>query len=469
MHMKKIYLLALITLVLGSCSKWLDVVPNTEISTDDFFEDENGFKSALTGIYVRMAKDETYGRNLSFLFLEKLVQRYDGNTPESAISERIYDYKNSSKGTINGIWSGMYRNIANINNLLEHLDIEGTAVLKTPGYYNLIKGEALGLRAFHYFDLLRMWGPIYKDDPTVLAVPFRTTFVTEKTPNMEADLLCAKIVDDLLQASEYLKDDAATWGDNPYDPFLGNRGHRMNKWAVKALLARVYLYQGGASLPKAAELATEVINHSGRELVENNQSDVSFFGETLFGLHMYDMTNRVQPYFSSAAGQLGSELWIKASNGEEVFEGTSIGLNDIRYRNGYGFIANAAYGLMSRKYLNGPSFQLNDKLPLIRLSEMYFIAAEAKKDASFINKVRNARGISRNYNVSFGPDENDNVNLLMKEYQKEFFAEGQFFYFLKRHGLKSFYRCPQTLISSGGMSKIQYVFPLPDDEIEYGG
>lgn len=467
--MKKIYLLGLITLILTSCSKWLDVQPKTEIKTEDFFTNEEGFKSALIGIYVRMTNDETYGRNLSFLFLEKLVQRYDGNTPQSAISELVYDYKNSSKETINSIWSGMYRNIANINNLLEHLDIEGKAVLKTPGYYNLMKGEALGLRAFHYFDLLRMWGPIYKDDPTALAVPFRTTFSTEKTARMAADLLCAKIIDDLLEANEYLKDENVNWDINFQDPFLGKRGLRMNKWAVKALLARVYLYQGGASLSKAAELAEEVIDHSGLELVGNNQEDVAFFGETLFGLHMYDMSTRVQPYFSIAAGQLGNELWIKASNGEEVFEGTSVGVNDIRYRSGYGFIANAASGLMTRKYLTSPNHELNEKIPLIRLAEMYFIAAEATKDASYINAVRNARGISRNYNVSFGPNEADNVNMLMKEYQKEFFAEGQFFYFLKRHGSKSFYRCPPTLLNNGGMGKVQYVFPIPNDEVEYGG
>lgn len=468
--MKKIYLVSIITtLVLTSCSKWLDVQPKTEIKTEEFFKDEDGFKSALTGVYVRMTNDETYGRDLSFLFIEKLVQRYDGNTPENAISEVVYDYKNASKGKLEGIWTGMYKNIANINNLLHHLDIEGKVAIKTPGYYELIKGEALALRAFHYFDLLRMWGPIYKNEPAALAIPFRTTFSTEKTPRMPADLLLVKIIDDLLEAGELLKNDGMHWDNFSENPFIGYRGLRMNKYAAKALLARVYLYQGGASLPKAATVAEEVINNAGLQLVDNNKEDIAFFGETLFGLNMYDMTKRVQPYFSVSAGQLGNELWIKTSNGEEVFEGASVGVNDIRYRTGFGFLANAASGLMSRKYLDGPNHEFNNKLPLIRLSEMYLIAAEAKKDASFINKLRNARGISRNYNVSFGPNEAENVHMLMIEYQKDFFAEGQFFYFLKRNGLTNFYRIPQTLLNKGGMSKTQYVFPIPNNEIEYGG
>lgn len=53
------------------------------------------------------------------------------------------------------------------------------------------------------------------------------------------------------------------------------------------------------------------------------------------------------------------------------------------------------------------------------------------------------------------------IEVLLKEYQKDFFAEGQFFYFLKRHNQSTFYRCPVSQMS-------YYVFPIPDDEIEFG-
>ena len=46
-----------------------------------------------------------------------------------------------------------------------------------------------------------------------------------------------------------------------------------------------------------------------------------------------------------------------------------------------------------------------EKIPLIRLSEMYYILAECvtlQESTDYINKVRNARGISRNYNISVG-------------------------------------------------------------------
>ena len=56
----------------------------------------------------------------------------------------------------------------------------------TEGYRDLMKGEALGLRAFHYFDLLRLWGPIYSQDSTKACIPYREKFNSESAPLMAA-------------------------------------------------------------------------------------------------------------------------------------------------------------------------------------------------------------------------------------------------------------------------------------------
>lgn len=70
----------------------------------------------------------------------------------------------------------MYNVIANINNFLEYVD-KNKDVLVTERYYETMKGEALGLRAFLHFDLLRMFGPIYKEHPASKAIPYRTTLI----------------------------------------------------------------------------------------------------------------------------------------------------------------------------------------------------------------------------------------------------------------------------------------------------
>ena len=54
------------------------------------------------------------------------------------------------------------------------------------------------------------------------------------------------------------------------------------------------------------------------------------------------------------------------------------------------------------------------------------------------------------------------VNELMREYRKEFFSEGQLFYFYKRHNYKTFPYCVKEDMSAS------YQWPLPDNEKTFG-
>ena len=462
--MKKIILACswIILMMMSACSDWVDVSPNTDVKSEDLFTSESGFKSALIGIYGRMTDQSLYGGHMTFNFMEKLVQRYDNNNDSDDVRAKIYDYKNQSdpKNTLASIWSAMYQNIANINSLLTYLETNGHYIT-TEGYWEMIKGEALGLRAFHYFDLLRMWGPIYVQDSTAKAVPFRDKFNSDKVAPMAANELAHKILDDLREAEKLLKNDKVNWAYKFDEPFVGERGYRMNKYAVKALMARVYLWMGNKTM--AAAYARSVINECGLSLVRDNQTDVSMHDETLFGLSMYNMSEKLNSYWKTAL-PFNNQLWISDNNRTTVFESMTCGINDIRYKNGFGFIHGDNQN-MCRKYLGENTFY-DENIPLIRLSEMYYIFAESvslEESVEYINKVRNTRGISRTYDIIYGSNYTDveRREALLKEYQKEFFAEGQFFYFLKRHNYETFYRCPVAKM-------VYYVFPIPDDEVEFG-
>ena len=233
--MKKILIVWSWMMLIGlvACSDWVDVNPKTEVEADDFFRTEDGFKSALIGVYARMTNTETYGADMTFAYIEQLAQRYDNysasNAPTDEERAKIYDYSNdaSSKGKLESIWENMYKNIANINNLLKNLGTNGDVIV-TEGYRDLIEGEALALRAFHYFDLLRLWGPVYSLNPTVKSVPWRDQFTSEKVPLMAANELVEKILGDLTTAERLLKNDQADWGRNANELFIGDRKHRMN-------------------------------------------------------------------------------------------------------------------------------------------------------------------------------------------------------------------------------------------------
>ena len=462
--MKKIILACswIILMMMSACSDWVDVSPNTDVKSEDLFTSESGFKSALIGIYGRMTDQSLYGGHMTFNFMEKLVQRYDNNNDSDDVRAKIYDYKNQSdpKNTLASIWSAMYQDIANINSLLTYLETNGHYIT-TEGYWEMIKGEALGLRAFHYFDLLRMWGPIYAQDSTAKAVPSRDKFNSDKVAPMAANELAHKILDDLIEAEKLLKNDKVNWAYKFDEPFVGERGYRMNKYAVKALMARVYLWMGNKTM--AAAYARSVINECGLSLVRDNQTDVSMHDETLFGLSMYNMSEKLNSYWKTAL-PFNNQLWISDNNRTTVFESMTCGINDIRYKNGFGFIHGDNQN-MCRKYLGENTFY-DENIPLIRLSEMYYILAESvslEESVEYINKVRNTRGISRTYDIIYSSSYTDveRREALLKEYQKEFFAEGQFFYFLKRHNYETFYRCPVAKM-------VYYVFPIPDDEVEFG-
>ena len=167
----------------------------------------------------------------------------------------------------------------------------------TDGYWNLMKGEALGLRAFHYFDLLRLYGPVYSEDPEMKCLPWRTEFNADQKSLESAGVIAQHILEDLTQAEELLKDDPLNYKNDLNNPFLGLRKHRMNKMAVKALMARVYLWIGDKE--NAALKAKEVIEQCGLELVISNIQDASLYDETIFCLGMDDMANKLKDDWKS--------------------------------------------------------------------------------------------------------------------------------------------------------------------------
>lgn len=163
-------------LILTACQDWLDVRPKTEIESKDLFESESGFKEALAGVYSNMTSQQLYGRDLTFGIIDALGQCWDiKSTANEFFYFTVYNYQEKVvQVRIDTIWASMYNVIANINNILEHIDAQRGIFYKDN--YSIIKGEALALRAYVHFDLLRMFAPadfsgVDKVLPYVTTVP----------------------------------------------------------------------------------------------------------------------------------------------------------------------------------------------------------------------------------------------------------------------------------------------------------
>ncbi len=256
-----IYFLLPVLSVLGTgCKKWLDVQPKTDIRERDLFTTELGFKDALIGVYQLMATEPAYGENLTMSFMDALGQRYaTGSTSHKFYYAARYDYTHeSTKNTISSIWGTLYKAIANLDNVL--MQIDDNKQLFLGNNYNLVKGEALALRAYLHFDLLRLFGAAPVVDGNRKAIPYVTKFGNETYPLLTVNEVIDSCLTDLGAAAMLLSVDKSVREQFNEDPFLSYTRSHMNYWAVKGLQARIYLYKGDKT--SAAAAAQEIINNA---------------------------------------------------------------------------------------------------------------------------------------------------------------------------------------------------------------
>ncbi len=461
-----------------SCNDWLDVNPKTNVDEEQLFKNEQGFKEALTGVYIKMSTTSLYGREMTYGFIDQLAQRYYNDENNGADYDKVTWYTYPSTRTqsyYENFWTGDYNLIANINNLLSNIETRGN-VIHTAGYKDIIKGEALGLRSFLYFDLLRMFGPIYKDNASSPSIPYRTQFNRDVAKLMPANQVADSIVKSLKEAEVLLENDPMNIsfpvyeGDSSIDPFLNYRFNRMNKYAVKAELARVYLWMGDKE--NAAKYAQEVIDAKKADgskrfsLITDNTQDKIGSTELIFSMSMDSETfpDRVKSEFQVTMWNYYIFLG-DVNRLYKIFDTTVDGQNDMRLKDGTGFAisTNGAYTL---KFSQNNLFSsvLENNMPLIRLPEMYYILAECTDDlaesAKTLSIVRSARGLE---DLQPFADEKEKIYNIEKEYRKEFYGEGQLWFFYKRQGYKTFQFCPID-----NMTESRYRFPIPDDETVLG-
>lgn len=462
--MKKILYILIAMLTFTSCEGWLDVAPNTDVPAKELFTTENGFMSSLAGLYIVMTEEDTYGRNLTFGLMEQLAQMYDklpdGTSDRNSVY--IYDRETSgaynTKGVLANVWQQQYHTIANANNLLKWWDINAATVLTNETTRQMIRGEALALRAFLHFDLLRGWGPMHyaasEEAKEMKCMPYRTVADHSKQPLLSAREIVGLIVKDLHEARECMSFEK--------DLDLTNNGRqlRFNYHAINAMLARVYNYAGVKD--SAAIYARMVIDECGLTLQSGNYNDPILSSEFVFGLSVHELKDNLSEYFAYG-DKMQTKFYLNLSTLNAIFETVGSESEDMRAQGTAFHRNNEKQCAISLKYIDND----HEVIPLIRLPEMYYIACETSDEgrdaATYVNTVRNKRGISKAKDVACDTEE-QRIAALNREYRKEFYGEGQYFWFLKTHGITG------ALPHNAEVSLVEenFVFPLPDAEVEYG-
>ena len=299
--MKRIiyYILSSCLLLTTGCSNWLDVKPSNRVEQEEMFSTEDGFKNSLTGVYINLKSGSLYGQTLTMELNEYLAQHWKTNASETPGYISAYDYENSSvQSMIDQVYTDFYNTIVNINNLLDFVD---NGVL-SEDMYNLIKGEALGLRAFCHLDLLRLYGPIPGKQTDKKILSYAGEVSRQNMPvNTWAEYV-AFLEQDLNEAEALLEKVEKKGIENDYFTY---RQNRMNYWAVMAVKARFYLWIQNKE--KAAEYAAKVIAGAGVQFKlsqpENfTNKDYIASSEHLFSIHVYNLEDITEAFFYRAGG-----------------------------------------------------------------------------------------------------------------------------------------------------------------------
>ncbi|MCK9640199.1 MAG: RagB/SusD family nutrient uptake outer membrane protein [Prolixibacteraceae bacterium] len=269
-----LFIAVAIMLSLGSCDKaYLDVQPKGQFLSANYYADKDQAYAALIGVYDVMRKNSGGFENMISMMNAGSDDQYagGGGATDGAGIQGFSNYTLNAVIMPGSFWSDHYQGIFRANTLLSKL----TGVTMDAALKSRFTAEAKALRAFYYFNLVRM----FKNVPLLLD-PLTATNMYEVTQATPAAVY-TQIEKDLNEAI----------ADLPATITVAGEGGRLNKGGAQALLGKVYLYDNKAALA-AAQLA----------LVNGTPGGTGQYG------------NRLLPNFS--------DLWVTSNkfNAESVIE-----------------------------------------------------------------------------------------------------------------------------------------------------
>jgi len=470
---------------MASCNKWLDVQPSTQISDEQLFKDADGVHVAMNGIYQTVGDPELFGRQLTWGLNSVIGQDYTTTTiPLEYQKAMALTFTDPSVTPVTSkTWATAYTTIANINKLIGVVDKKDSSFFPLRNVEkNDIMGEALAMRALLHFELLRLFAPAPINDMNGKYMPYQTTYPAPITPPSSTSDVLKNIIADLVKAQSLVAtNDTITnksaMSNKLSSQLLGNtapvggmffnfRLNRMNYVAIHALLARVYLYAGDrVNAKKEAEYLYKDFSPTGR-------------------LKWYTFTTEANSKGANRYTKLADDLLL-------AFYDPNLVLNIKTYRNPN---ANTAYTFtladpvnwfpsterdyrinlvdvnISAKWLETTGIgtnvpQQNTILPVLRLSEIYYIYSEClyeEGNTTDALRILNELRIARGKTTTFGDASRDGFyNELFNEFRREFIAEGQTVFQYKR--LNRSIQIGTKVIPMDN----KFIIPLPDGEKNY--
>lgn len=460
--MKKIKIfniLLLSVLIFTSCEDELEILPEDQLTPGELLADVGTIEGAVLGVYSN-TQSANVANGTAQIMSEWQADNafFRGSFPTF---RQVDDYTTLADNTsIQAIWQANLNVVEDANFIINSLP-EVELITLTDELRNQFIGEARFLRAYANFNLTKWFSHHYQvSNGTNLSVPI----VLENFQGDAGPFLLPR--NTLNEVYDQIAEDLEFGIDNLPATYSGeDTRSRATQGAAKALLARLELYRDNNT--RAAELANEVIMSPTYTLA----TDYGFYN-TLAPEFIFSIVNLPIDSQASNEGYTGLTNPNPAGRGDAPFSADLINAYDpadLRFTEltqiGTDAQGNAT-AVFTTKYSELPATR-SDDAPVLRITEMYLIRAEANlKEGTAvgdtplndINLLRSRAGLA-----SLGAVTIDNI---LEERRKELaFEEGHRRSDLLRNGrsLRSD-GMPNAADSAPGANLT--IFPIPTREID---
>ncbi|HEV7346965.1 RagB/SusD family nutrient uptake outer membrane protein [Telluribacter sp.] len=432
--MKKYIAFMCLGLGLVSCSDFLSLQPEYQINEVSFYKNAQDFETALTGTYAGLqGLHDAAIVYLGDLTTDNAEIRWTSPT----VAETELDEMNPTpaNGFLNTVWTTSFATIARSNNILSRLD----AVNLTEAQKNQFRGEALFLRAYSYFYLVRLFGNV-----PIVEVAFRSPneimdFDMTRRPASDVYNL---IVKDLTESASLLN-----------GVTLASKS-QASAGAAKTLLGKVYLTtkqyeQAKNVLKEVIDMKKYSLQSEYRRLFINGNDELpesifeikylagnvgegnsfsSIFTPARFDMAMFpgnmQGSGRVLPTRQMASAYEAGDLRRRASIGDSVRLVTGRYERDLH---GLKFV-DFTTGIVGDGGINFTALRYADVL--LMYAEALNETGNTQEAFTYLNMVRNRAGLQ----PLSGLSKSEIALALEQERRVEFFLEGHRWFDLVRTG-----------------------------------
>lgn len=304
-----------------SCKKLVDQEPLSNAAVDNYYRNYREVSVALNGCYNGMQAPLLTEWQFTELRSDNARQRsVNSATPVNMELNVLNLYTAGPQHQqIYNYWLTVYKNIRNVNYVLRSLGVtyeNGQLVYGTPtadvtdAQRDELAGQALFIRAHHYFNLVRLYGGVFLVTQPLTAAEAR------KVNRSSVDETYNLIIKDLEAA-------IAKSSARSYSQIVSSDLGRANAWSAKALLAKVYLSLPIARSADALTLLNDVIANSGYGL------ESSF--DRVFSINN-EMNKEILFAVRYKGGLVGlgnpmANLFAPANSGDAIINGDGGGFN----------------------------------------------------------------------------------------------------------------------------------------------